>query len=154
MKNFFDKNAKNYGERYLRLDTPRDILFSRRKNILIGFIKDLKKYPKSLADLGCGSGEITESVMDLKNNNKEFNEILLVDSSKNMLEISYKRIRNKFPKANINRINLQDEKENVLKENIPDDVYEVNLESLKNKVIEYDYKDKTYTLLKMNRVNL
>ena len=105
LKNFFDKNAKNYGERYLRLDTPRDILFSRRKNILISFIKDLKKYPKSLADLGCGSGEITESVMDLKNNNKEFNEILLVDSSKNMLEISYKRIRNKFPKANINRIN-------------------------------------------------
>ena len=105
LKNFFDKNAKIYGERYLRLDTPRDILFSRRKNILISFVKDLKKYPKSLADLGCGSGEITESVMDLKNNNKEFNEILLVDSSKNMLEISYKRIRNKFPKSNIYSIN-------------------------------------------------
>ena len=57
-------------------------------------------------------------------------------------------------KANINRINLQDEKEDVIKENIPDDINEVNLESLKNKVIEYDYKDKTYTLLNMNRVNL
>ena len=57
-------------------------------------------------------------------------------------------------KVSRNRINTQDEKEGVLKENIPDVVNEVNLDSLKNKVIEYDYKDKTYTLLKMNRVNL
>ena len=52
LRKFFDNNAKIYGERYLRLDTPRDILFSRRKSILISFIKDFKKNPKSLADLG------------------------------------------------------------------------------------------------------
>ena len=67
---------------------------------------------------------------------------------------SYENLLHSIVKANINRINLQDEKESVLKENIPDVVNEVNLNSLKNKVIEYDYKDKTYTLLKMNRVNL
>tara|TARA_R100000388_G_C7116932_1_gene99198 strand:+ start:102 stop:437 length:336 start_codon:yes stop_codon:yes gene_type:complete len=67
---------------------------------------------------------------------------------------NYENLVHSIVKANINRINSQDEKENVLKENIPDDINEVNLESLKNKVIEYDYKDKTYTLLNMNRVNL
>ena len=66
----------------------------------------------------------------------------------------YDNLVNSIVKANISRINSQDKKESVLEENIPDDVNEVNLESLKNKVIEYDYKDKTYTLLKMNRVNL
>ena len=101
IKSFFDENAKIYGERYLRLDTPRDILFSRRKSILISLIKELQIFPKSLADLGCGSGEITEAIMSLKNNHKEFNKILLVDSSKNMLEISNERIRNKFPKSNV-----------------------------------------------------
>ena len=114
LKNYFDKNANIYGERYIRLDTPRDILFSRRKSILIGFIKDFKKNPKSLADLGCGSGEITEAIMSLKNNHKEFKEILLVDSSANMLEISNKRIRNKFPKSNIYSINESVE-ENIFK---------------------------------------
>ena len=104
-KSFFDENAKIYGERYLRLDTPRDILFSRRKSILIRLIKELQIFPKSLADLGCGSGEITEAIMSLKNNHMEFNKILLVDSSKNMLEISNERIRNKFPKSNIYSIN-------------------------------------------------
>ena len=112
-KDFFDKNAKIYGERYLRLDNPRDILFSRRKSILMKIIKDLKKKPKSLADLGCGSGEITEAIMSLKNNYKEFNEILLVDSSENMLEISYNRIKKNFPKANIYSINKSIE-ENIL----------------------------------------
>ena len=67
---------------------------------------------------------------------------------------NYENLVYSIVKANIKRINLQDEKEIVLKENIPDVVNEVNLDSLKNKVIEYDYKDKTYTLLKMNRVNL
>jgi len=67
---------------------------------------------------------------------------------------NYENLVHSIVKANINRINSQDEKENVLKENIPDDISEVNLESLKNKVIEYEYKDKTYTLLNMNRVNL
>ena len=67
---------------------------------------------------------------------------------------NFENLVHSIVKANINRINLQDEKEDVIKENIPDDINEVNLESLKNKVIEYDYKDKTYTLLKMNRVNL
>jgi len=67
---------------------------------------------------------------------------------------NYENLVHSIVKANINRINSQDEKENVLKENIPDDIDEVNLESLKNKVIEYEYKDKTYTLLNMNRVNL
>ena len=67
---------------------------------------------------------------------------------------NFENLVHSIVKANINRINSQDEKENVLKENIPDDINEVNLESLKNKVIEYDYKDKTYTLLNMNRVNL
>ncbi len=113
LRNFFDKNAKIYGERYLRHDTPRDILFSRRKSILISFIKDLKKNPKSLADLGCGSGEITEGIMSLKNNHKEFNDILLVDSSENMLEIANKRIRNKFPKSNIYSINESIEENNL-----------------------------------------
>ena len=67
---------------------------------------------------------------------------------------NFENLVHSIVKANINRINLQDEKEVVIKENIPDDINEVNLESLKNKVIEYDYKDKTYTLLNMNRVNL
>jgi|TARA_Y100000114_G_scaffold40274_1_gene35837 hypothetical protein len=67
---------------------------------------------------------------------------------------NFENLVHSIVKANINRINLQDEKEDVIKENIPDDINEVNLESLKNKVIEYDYKDKTYTLLNMNRVNL
>ena len=67
---------------------------------------------------------------------------------------NYENLVYSIVKANINRINSQDERESILKENIPDVVNEVNLESLKNKVIEYDYKDKTYTLLKMNRVNL
>ena len=67
---------------------------------------------------------------------------------------NYENLVYSIVKANINRINSQDEKESVLKENIPDVVNEVNLDSLKDKVIEYDYKDKTYTLLKMNRVNL
>jgi len=66
----------------------------------------------------------------------------------------YDNLVNSIVKANINRINSQDDKESIIKENIPDVVNEVNLDSLKNKVIEYDYKDKTYTLLKMNRVNL
>ena len=67
---------------------------------------------------------------------------------------NFENLVHSIVKANINRINSQDEKEDVIKENIPDDINEVNLESLKNKVIEYDYKDKTYTLLNMNRVNL
>ena len=67
---------------------------------------------------------------------------------------NFENLVHSIVKANINRINLQDEKEDVIKENIPDDINEVNLESLKNKVIEYDFKDKTYTLLNMNRVNL
>ena len=110
---FFDKNAKIYGERYLKLDNPRDILFNRRKNILISFIKDLKKNPSSLADIGCGSGEITEAIMSIKNNNKEFKEILLIDASKNMLEIANERIKNKFPNTTIYSINKSIE-ENIL----------------------------------------
>ena len=104
-QNFFEKNAKRYGERYLKLDTPRDILFNRRRSILINLIKDLGKNPTSIADIGCGSGEITEAIMTLKNNQEEFNKILLVDASQNMLEIANKRIRNKFPKSNINSLN-------------------------------------------------
>ena len=113
LQKFFDKNAKSYGERYLKLDNPRDILFNRRKNILISFIKDLKKNPTSLADIGCGSGEITEAIMSLRNNNKEFKEILLVDSSKNMLKVANGRIKNKFPNVTIYSIN-QSIEENVL----------------------------------------
>jgi len=113
LQKFFDKNAKSYGERYLKLDNPRDILFNRRKNILISFIKDLKMKPSSLADIGCGSGEIAEAIMSLKNDNKEFKEILLVDSSKNMLEIANGRIKNKFPNVTIYSIN-QSIEENIL----------------------------------------
>ena len=54
----------------------------------------------------------------------------------------------------LRRVERQENELDTLSENIPDDINEVNLESLKNKVIEYDYKDKTYTLLNMNRVNL
>ena len=100
-QNFFDDNAKVYGERYLKLDTPRDILFNRRRSILINFIKDLNINLTSLADIGCGSGEITEAVISLKNKHEDFNKILLVDSSQNMLEIANKRIKNKFPNSNI-----------------------------------------------------
>ena len=66
----------------------------------------------------------------------------------------HENLVNSIVKSNIQRIDDQDENEGILNENKPDNVDGTNLKNLKDKIIEYDFKDKTYYLLKMKRVNL
>ena len=89
------------------------------------------------------------------NSHKIIDEFSAKNTNLSTLDFTdHENLINSIVKSNIQRIDDQDEKEGVLKENIPDVVNDVNLDSLKNKVIEYDYKDKTYYPLKMKRVNL
>ena len=89
------------------------------------------------------------------NSHKIIDEFSAKNTNLSTLDFTdHENLINSIVKSNIQRIDDQDEKEGVLDENKPDNVDGTNLENLKNKIIEYDYKDKTYYPLKMKRVNL
>ncbi len=89
------------------------------------------------------------------NSHKSIDEFSAKNTNLSILDFTdHENLINSLVKSNIQRIYDQDEKEGVLDENKPDIVDGTNLENLKDKIIEYDYKDKTYYPLKMKRVNL
>ena len=84
----FDSCASSYPKCYTDTGTLSNLYFNRRKQVVTQVVSELS--PKTIVDLGCGTGHISSSLATLPLTA----HITLVDASNNMLQLAREAMAN------------------------------------------------------------